>query len=109
MPEVEKRFESFRTSSRFCKKPELYQINASHFIMEVRVQDIFCSSQLSEGDVKEVETVMKNIDKYFITWRNVTFERSHFTRVHQKGDSAEDFVTALHGLSKHCEYGSLQE
>lgn len=38
------------------------------------------------------------------------YERARFnTRVQEEGESAEDFATALHALSQHCEYGSLQE
>ncbi|KAL3222401.1 hypothetical protein MRX96_050000 [Rhipicephalus microplus] len=38
------------------------------------------------------------------------FERARFnTRLQQHGESAEDFVIALHTLSKDCEFGALRE
>lgn len=73
-------------------------------------EDVFASFQLSEEEAGRFETVIASFDGYFIPRRNVIFERARFnTRVQQEGESVEEFATALHSLSKHCEYGEMQE
>lgn len=109
-PKWKKRFERFRTSSGLIAKPEPHQIDALLYIMGDQAEDIYGTFQLSAEEAKKFTVVVEQFDKYFIPRRNVIFERARFnTRVQQEGEPAEDFVTALHALSKHCDYGELQE
>lgn len=75
-----------------------------------KAEDIFSTFELAPDEAKKFSIVMDRFEKYFIPRRNVIYERARFnTRVQEEGESAEDFATALHALSQHCEYGSLQE
>lgn len=42
--------------------------------------------------------------------RNVIFERARFNRrTQQQGESAEEYITALHQLADTCEYGNIKD
>ncbi|XP_077548351.1 endothelin-converting enzyme 2-like [Haemaphysalis longicornis] len=91
-------------------QPEEHQVDALLYIMGDQAEDIFGTFNLTGEDSKTFSVVMERFDKYFIPRRNVIFERARFnTRIQQETESVEEFATALHALSKHCEYGSLQE
>ncbi|KAL1434669.1 hypothetical protein MTO96_011444 [Rhipicephalus appendiculatus] len=78
--------------------------------MGEQAEEIYATFALSEENSKKFDAVVEQFDKYFIPRRNVIFERAKFnTRVQQDGESAEYFVTALHTLSKDCEFGALRE
>ncbi|KAL1442198.1 hypothetical protein MTO96_007876, partial [Rhipicephalus appendiculatus] len=109
-PKWKKRFERFRTSSGLCVKPEQHQVDVLLCIMGEQAEEIYATVALSEENSKKFDAVVEQFDKYFIPRRNVTFERARFnTRVQQDGESAEDFVTALHTLSKDSGFGALRE
>ncbi|XP_037505854.1 uncharacterized protein K02A2.6-like [Rhipicephalus sanguineus] len=109
-PKWKQRFERFRTSSGLCVKPEQRQVDALLYIMGEQAEEIYATFALSEESSKKFDAVVEQLDKYFIPRRNVIFERARFnTRLQQDGESAEDFVTALHTLSKDCEFGALRE
>ncbi|KAL3219099.1 hypothetical protein MRX96_050547, partial [Rhipicephalus microplus] len=63
-----------------------------------------------EENSKKFDAIVEQFDKYFISRLNEIFEQVGFyTRLQQDGESAEDFITALHTLSKDCEFGALRE
>ncbi|KAL1487100.1 hypothetical protein MTO96_031116, partial [Rhipicephalus appendiculatus] len=109
-PKWKQRSERFRTSSGLCVKPEQHQVDALLYIMGEQAEEIYDSFALSEENSKKFDAVVEQFDKYFIPRHNVIFKRARFnTRVQQDGESAEDFVTALHTFSKDCEFGALRE
>ncbi|XP_037528558.1 uncharacterized protein LOC119405803 [Rhipicephalus sanguineus] len=104
------RFERLRTSSGLCVKPEQHQVDALIYIMGEQAEEIYATFALSEENSKKFDAVVEQFDEYFIPRRNVIFERARFsTRLQQDGESAEDFVTALHTLSKDCEFSAHRE
>ena len=49
------------------------------------------------------------LGSHFVKWRNVIFERCKFNqRKQEEGESVDSFITALHGLAEHCNYGALR-
>ncbi|KAL3213734.1 hypothetical protein MRX96_035233 [Rhipicephalus microplus] len=78
--------------------------------MGERAEKIYATFTLSEENSKKFDAVVEQFDKYFIPRRNVIFQRARFnTRLQQDGESAKDFATALHTLSKDCEVGALRK
>ncbi|KAL1419507.1 hypothetical protein MTO96_025413 [Rhipicephalus appendiculatus] len=78
--------------------------------MGEQAEEIYATFALSEENSKKFDAVVEQFDKYFFPRRNVIFERARFNaRVQQDGESAEDFVTAIHPHSKDCEFGALRE
>ena len=72
--------------------------------------DIFSSFSLAEDDKNKYDAVKQAFENHFIKKRNPIFERAKFNqRKQEEGESVDTFVTALHTLVKHCEYGALQD
>ena len=56
------------------------------------------------------QIVKEKFDEYFIPKRNDIFERAKFNKRRQnEGESVEHFITALHTLSEHCNYGDMRD
>ena len=73
-------------------------------------EDILRSFSLSEEQLQSYETVLEKFHGYFVKKRNIIFERARFNqRRQQEGESVDDFITSLHSLSEHCNYGQLRE
>ena len=59
---------------------------------------------------KTYKAVVDTLNSFFGVRRNIIYERARFnTRVQQEGESAEQYVIALHSLAENCEYGTLKE
>ena len=71
--------------------------------------DILSSFSLAEDDKNKYDTVKQAFENHFIKKRNPIFERAKFNQRKHEGESVDTFVTALHTLVKHCEYGALQD
>ena len=81
---------------------------ASKYCMGDKADDILTSFGLSEEQARCYATVKEQFDKHFIPRRNIIFERARFNSRKQEEDETVDaFVTALHGLAEHCNYGNL--
>ena len=64
---------------------------------------------MSDEEQKVYDTVKTKLEAHFVKKRNVIFERTKFnSRVQQQGESVDSFITALHCLVEHCQYGNLR-
>lgn len=62
------------------------------------------------GEEKKCEKVKEKFEQYFIIKRNVMFERAKLNMGKQKpGEPVDVFITDLYCLSKHCEFGALED
>ncbi|KAL3183163.1 hypothetical protein MRX96_006932 [Rhipicephalus microplus] len=78
--------------------------------MSEQAKEINATFALYEKNSKKFGAIIKQFDKYFIPRHNVIFEHARFnTRLQQDGESAEDFVPALHTIWGDCESGALRE
>ena len=65
---------------------------------------------LSEAQRKKYEDVCKALSEYLIGKHNVVYERAKFnSRYQQPGETVESFITDVHKLAEHCQYGILLE
>ena len=65
---------------------------------------------LPADDAKQYELVKNRFESHFIVKRNIIFERAKFNlRSQQEGESVETFITDLHCLAEHCEFGILKD
>lgn len=54
--------------------------------------------------------VKNAFEQHCVSKRNVIFERARVNmRKQEPGESAEMFITAVHMLAEHCNFGTLQE
>ena len=72
--------------------------------LTVKMQGTF-----SEGDRLKYDKVKEKFDQYFLVRRNVIYERAKFNQRTQADETAEEFITSLHCLAEHCNFGALKE
>ena len=64
---------------------------------------------MTTEEQKDYKTVRDKLEAHFVKKRNVIYEHSKFNRrVQQEGESVDSFITNLHCLAEHCNYGSLR-
>ena len=106
-PKWIRRFERFRQASGLNGKEEQSQVNRLIYTMGDEADDILSSFGLTEEQKREYATVKDRFEKYFVKKRNPIFERAKFnSRVQREGESVDSFITSLHSLSEHCDYGA---
>lgn len=80
------------------------------YAMEDQADDIFNSLKLSTSQLKQYHIVKTKFDKYFVACRNVIFEWAKFNQGGQEdSETVDNFVTVLHALAEHCDYGTLKD
>ena len=108
-PKWIRHFERFRDASGLSQKGEVNQVNALVYCMGDTPDNILCSLGLSDDKKKVYEMVKTKLESHFVKRRNVIFERCKFNqRKQEEGESFDSFITALHGLAEHCNYGALR-
>jgi len=104
-PKWIRRFERFRETSGLDRKAKSNQVNTLLYCMGDKADDILCS--LNGG---RKETVKTKLEGYFVKCRNPIFECAKFNqRQQERGESVDSFITALHCLAEHCDYGALRD
>ena len=105
-----RRFERFRIAAGLNAKTEEYQVNLLVYTMGHMADDVLNTLALLEEDKKKYDTVRQAFDKHFICKHNVIYERAKFNkRCQEPGETVEAFITAVHKLAEHCQYGILRD
>ena len=105
-----RRFERFRKATGLDQKSGESQVNTLVYSMGEAADDIMISFGLTADDAKQYEQVKNRFESHFIVKRNIIFERAKFNlRSQQEGESVETFITDLHCLAEHCEFGVLKD
>jgi len=103
-----RRFERFRQASGLVKEEEESQINTLIYTMGDQADDILNSFKLSATQLKQYHIVKTKFDEHFVVRRNVIFEQAKFNqRRQEEGETVDTFITALHTLAEHCNFGTL--
>lgn len=103
------RWEHYYTLSEMNQKPSEYQVHALIYTMGKKVDELVRLFGLSATE-KKTTTVLEAFETRFMGTRNVIYERATFgLRNKHGGESIEEFITALHTLSEHCNYGTVRE
>ena len=77
--------------------------------MGKEAEDILASFGLNEEDGGNFKVDQERLSRHFVKQRNPIYERARFNqRSQQQGETVDAFVTALHTLAEHCEYGELR-
>jgi len=75
-----------------------------------QADDILNSFKPSATQLKQYHTVKTKFDEHFVVRRNIIFERAKFNqRCQEEGETVDTFITALHLLAEHCNFGTLTD
>ncbi|XP_011859611.1 PREDICTED: uncharacterized protein LOC105557076 [Vollenhovia emeryi] len=109
-PRWRRRFERFRLASKLNTLTEEEQVNTLIYLMGEKADEIMITFALTAAEEKNYNTIMQRFEGHFSPKTNVIYERARFhTRIQNPGESACDFVTALHNLASKCNYGNLKD
>nr|CAI5850622.1 unnamed protein product [Callosobruchus analis] len=106
-PAWRKRLERYMSVSGQLQKSEKEKIDILLYIMGEEAEEIILQLEKEPANFQEALT---SLDKFFIPRRNIIYERYKFNlRVQKPGESVDAFITSLHSLAEHCNYGTLKE
>lgn len=110
-PSWKAHFERYRSASGLAKLSGVEQVNALIYIMGLKAEEISKAFVYTKPEDTQVyENVLAKFDAHFIPRKNVIHERYLFnTRSQRKGETAEEFVTALHTLAETCDFGTFKD
>lgn len=92
------------------KKSEEVQVNALLYAMGDAADYVMTTFMFGdEADRLKYDKVKEKFDQYFLVRRNVIYERAKFNQRTQADETAEEFITSLHCLAEHCNFGTLKE
>ena len=75
-----------------------------------QADDILNSFKLSTTQLKHNHTVKTKFDEQFVVRHNVIFKQAKFNqRRQEEGKAVDTFITALHALAEHCNFGTLTD
>ena len=109
-PAWKQRFKRFRQVLDLISKSKKRQLNILVYCMGGKSEDIFESFNLANDLAKKFDIVPQKFDDHFVIEKNVIFECAKFNmRCQETSEPAESFITTLHKLSEHCNYGPLHD
>ena len=78
--------------------------------MGKEAEQVFKTFQFDQrGDENKYETVLDELDNYFVPRVNVIHERAHLhQRVQKHGESAEEFIRSLHEKADTCSFTDVK-
>ncbi|CAI5638740.1 unnamed protein product [Oreochromis niloticus] len=104
-----RRFERFRQASNLSASSEENQVNTLIYCMGDEADDVLRGLKLSDVDQRDYAKVRDSFHNFFIVRKNV-YERARFNmRKQEPNETVDAFVTALHALAEHCNYGPLHD
>ncbi|UYV76722.1 K02A2.6-like, partial [Cordylochernes scorpioides] len=109
-PKWIRRFERFRQASGLINNPENEQVNMFVYCMGDNADDILLSCKIASDQLENYNKVIECFESHFIPRRNIIYERARFNqRCQQEGEKVNEFITALHSLAEHCNFGMLHD
>eukprot|EP00731_Ephydatia_muelleri_P028828 Em0020g472a len=108
-PRWKRRFEQFRFASGLSEEDNQRQVCTLLYCLGEGAEDVLSSTNISGDERKAYSAVLKKFDDFFQIRKNIIFERARFNRRDQlDGETADEYISALHNLAESCEYGTLK-
>ncbi|UYV79253.1 hypothetical protein LAZ67_17001787 [Cordylochernes scorpioides] len=108
-PKWIRRFKRFRQASGLINNPENEQVNMLVYMGD-NADDILLSCKIASDQLENYNKVIECFESHFIPRRNIIYERARFNqRCQQEGEKVNEFITALHSLAEHCNFGMLHD
>ena len=80
-PKWKRRFQQFHLASGLSEDGEEKQVSTLMYCMGEDAEDTLASTNISEEDRKQYETVIRKFDAFFKVRKNVIFKRARFIDV----------------------------
>ncbi len=109
-PKWIRRFQRYRVTSGLNKRDNEFQVNTLIYFMGDEAEDILNASTLTADEKLSYAAVENCFKDHFVGKHNIIFERAKFNmRKQEPGESADSFITAVHKLAEHCNFGPLKD
>ena len=82
------------------------QVNMLLYCLGEEAESMLKSTNITEEETKNYETVLEKFNSFFKVRRNVIFERACFNRL--PGELVEQYIVELYNLVEHCNYGDFK-
>ena len=101
---------NYKIASRLNKEPKELRAATLLTCIGPAAMEVFDGFEFSEGEDKNIDTILQKFEEYCVGTTNEIYERYKFnSRVQEDGESIDKFITALRRLAKTCNYGALAE
>ena len=102
-----KRFEQFRAASGLSGAVTAKQVSTFLYCFGESAEDLLSAMGATDADRATYDGIKEKFDTYFKVRHNAVYERACFNRrIQQQGESAEDFIVAVHTMEDRCEFGA---
>ena len=103
-----KRFEQFRVASGLSGAVAAKQVSTFLYCFGESAEDLLSAmGAATDADRATYAGIKERFDTYFKVRHNAVYERACFNRrIQQQGESAEDFIVAVHTMADRCEFGA---
>ena len=79
------------------------------YCLAKEAESVLKSTNITEEETKNYETVLEKLDSFFQVRRNVIFNKACFNcRCQFPGESVEQYIIELYNLVEHCNYGDFK-
>ncbi|XP_028178743.1 uncharacterized protein LOC114366161 [Ostrinia furnacalis] len=99
-------FKIYFEACELQKKDNKVQINILLHIIGEKCREVY---EQFKGDIKTIEDLLKEFDRFFLPRKNITIERhAFFTRNQRELESVEQYVFELNKIAAKCEFEQLK-
>lgn len=103
------RFNMFRVATGLNSKPASQQINMLLYCMGKEADDLLTSLGVGEKDWETYEKIIEKFNSYFMTKKNIFYQRTLFIQNNQKPDEKIDsYINDLYKMAEKCEWSCQQ-
>ena len=105
-----KRFDQYRVASGLSTASAAKQVSTFLYCFGETAEDLMLAMAATDDDRSSFANIKAKFDAYFKVRHNTVYERACFNkRVQQPGESAEDFIVAIHSMADRCEFGDFRD
>ena len=92
-----------------ARKSEKEKCSAFLYVIGQKGRDVYNVMNLDESQRDKIDVLFNKFEEYCKPKQNVTVERYHFnTRVQDKGEQIDRYITDLRLIAKNCSFGELE-
>ena len=107
------RFDQYRLASGLSTEAEAKQVSTFLYCLGEEANDFLVTMGATDADRATCDAICRKFKDFFTVRHTqcmcVIFERTRFNRrVQQSGETAEEFIVAVHSLADNCNFGDMK-